>query len=298
MMFRLIARSAPQAASACEKRISSPWIKVSPRKFICFESVLAPALAWSSHVQSRVNFWVFPPRGEIQMNAEKAITEPVLAANKSNAKHSTGPNTELGKSVASRNSTKHGILSKKMLFDSDEERFDYEELRKRWHEYYQPDGPAEEYCVKEMVNNEWNLNSVESLVMKELTRRRRSAEQVDGIFNTDLHLPIESDDLPLDRTWACEKLVVRATADDDVTTSGRERHPKISQGKYVDNTQVASENEKRNRGHLEVHAVLGSSVDTLLRYQVRLKKDLYKAMDKLRELQKERRDSQGKNNNM
>lgn len=40
------------------------------------------------------------------------ISDKQLEANRSNALKSTGPKTELGKSIASKNSTTHGLLSK------------------------------------------------------------------------------------------------------------------------------------------------------------------------------------------
>ncbi len=56
------------------------------------------------------------------MRAKKVINDAVCNANRANAKQSTGPKTEKGKSIASRNASKHRILAKKVLLNSDEDR--------------------------------------------------------------------------------------------------------------------------------------------------------------------------------
>ena len=50
------------------------------------------------------------------------------AANRENAKRSTGPTTEIGKLRASGNSTKHSLFARKLFLD-DEERERFEEFR-------------------------------------------------------------------------------------------------------------------------------------------------------------------------
>ena len=43
-------------------------------------------------------------------------------------------------------------------------------------------------------------------------------------------------------------------------------------------------------GRLEIHAVLGSALETMTRYQAAVKRDLYRAMETLRKFQAERHD--------
>jgi hypothetical protein len=51
-------------------------------------------------------------------NSERAkISERRLAANRANAKKSTGPRTQRGKGYSKLNSFKHGLLAKKVMFD-------------------------------------------------------------------------------------------------------------------------------------------------------------------------------------
>lgn len=49
----------------------------------------------------------------------RTISERKLLANRANAKKSTGPRTERGKSWSRRNAVKHGLLSNAVLFHSD-----------------------------------------------------------------------------------------------------------------------------------------------------------------------------------
>ncbi len=157
---------------------------------------------------------------------------------------------------------------------------EYDALRKLWSEDWRPEGAAEEYCIEEIIANIWKLNVVEKLVEKEFERRTRTSNKSEGIgvFDNDLELPIESFDLPLDRAWDCEKVMVRAFSDRPGASS-----PSPKPGSFGNTFgDFMTSQGNRDGRHLEIQAVLGSSLDTLMRYQTRLKKDLYKAIDLLR----------------
>jgi hypothetical protein len=61
------------------------------------------------------------------------------------------------------------------------------------------------------------------------------------------------------------------------------RGPAVYEGKTVNMVQQCSRQNRQEAGHLEVEAVLGSSVDRLTRYQSALKRDLYRAIETLRD---------------
>lgn len=90
------------------------------------------------------------PAGEA---APKPISQRKLEANRRNAKRSTGPRTELGKSKSRRNSVKHGALARKVLFDEqglpqDVELYQYyEQLR----EEYPCDNLYEEFLRDDLL---------------------------------------------------------------------------------------------------------------------------------------------------
>jgi hypothetical protein len=63
-------------------------------------------------------------------------------------------------------------------------------------------------------------------------------------------------------------------------------------------TSAVQNTRKRNvqeAGHLEVEATLISSLEKWTRYQATLKRDFYRALEKLRDLQAERRKREGAN---
>jgi hypothetical protein len=83
-----------------------------------------------------------------------------LAANRRNAKKSTGPRTPQGRAVSKMNALKHGILSRQVLvrghaFEEDET--ELESLHRRFWEELQPAGPVEEMLVDQIVTAHWRL---------------------------------------------------------------------------------------------------------------------------------------------
>ena len=76
-----------------------------------------------------------------------------LAANRENAKSSTGPRTDEGKANSSRNSIKHGIYAIKLFSQTKEgaiEQAEYEELGAQLVEHYNPRGFKEELLVEQI----------------------------------------------------------------------------------------------------------------------------------------------------
>ena len=80
-------------------------------------------------------------------------------ANRENAKKSTGPKTDAGKTASSRNSFKHGLTgSQHMLPGDDEEEFLFlfNDHVIRFH----PEGPAEEKLVHRIAAGQWRLDRI------------------------------------------------------------------------------------------------------------------------------------------
>ena len=59
------------------------------------------------------------------MKIKKMVSEKVLAANRANAKMSTGPKNM---AMVTHNAFKHGLLSKRLRFESEEERMLFQNL--------------------------------------------------------------------------------------------------------------------------------------------------------------------------
>src|ERR1700756_2184326 len=89
-------------------------------------------------------------QGEDSMKQKRKLTDAVLAANRTNAKRSTGPKTPDGKSTVSRNALRHGLLSRRIHLDTDQDRREYQELLGSWTGHFRPRGPLEEFLVDEI----------------------------------------------------------------------------------------------------------------------------------------------------
>jgi hypothetical protein len=83
-----------------------------------------------------------------------------LAANRLNAKKSTGPKTSAGKAATSKNAIKYGVFSQSVLvasYDHIESPYEFAML---WQEFYDslvPVGPIEEALVEQILTAVWRM---------------------------------------------------------------------------------------------------------------------------------------------
>jgi hypothetical protein len=90
----------------------------------------------------------------------KTMSLKQIAANRLNARKSTGPKTPEGRAVSKMNALKHGILSKEAVVhgrcikESDRE---FAALHQRLWDELQPAGPLEEMLVDQIVTAHWRL---------------------------------------------------------------------------------------------------------------------------------------------
>lgn len=223
------------------------------------------------------------------MQHKKSVTSAVCAANRCNAQSSTGPKTDQGKSNSSHNAVRHGILARKIVLETHQQRAVFRELRQRCKTELCPEGLIEEFVVEEIVTLFWKLGIVEGLEVRELLRRQELSDDVDDIFRKELKLPISDYDLPLDRGWDIERMVVRAVAGKDQRQSESAHGSGIVQGQAAHLLKKSLNDDHKKVNHLEIEAVMGSTLENMTRYQAKLKRDLYRAIKTLREVQAERR---------
>jgi hypothetical protein len=216
------------------------------------------------------------------MTHKKSVSDAVRAANLANAQSSTGPRTEQGKSNSSNNAVRHGILARKVVLDTEEQRAEFLELCQHCKTELRPKGLIEKFIVEEIATLLWKLGIAEFLEVRELLRRQELSDDVDSIFNEDLELPISGYDLPLDRGWDCERMVVRAVAGTDKRYSATTCGPRVFQGKIIHFLKGRENNDDHEVDHLE----------SMTRYQAKLKRDFYRAIDTLRKMQAERREGE------
>lgn len=95
-----------------------------------------------------------------------------VAANRANARKSTGPKTAVGKAVAAGNATRHAILQAELAATRSEDANALEALRADFAAELAPVGPLEAALVERAVSALWRL------------RRVQVAEV--GLFNVDV----------------------------------------------------------------------------------------------------------------
>ncbi|MBF0556183.1 MAG: hypothetical protein HQK96_16810 [Nitrospirae bacterium] len=82
-----------------------------------------------------------------------------IEANKKNALESTGPKTENGKAIASKNAVKIGIYTKDILLDN-ENIIEYQELLSSFIDDLHPEGQTQTILVENIAVNYWRLKRV------------------------------------------------------------------------------------------------------------------------------------------
>ena len=92
-----------------------------------------------------------------------------IEANQKNVLKSTGPLSEQGRSVVSRNAVKHGILSTR-VYCEDEERELYEDFFRTMIRNLNPQGSFESFLSEKIISTAWRLRrvlQVETLMFQE-----------------------------------------------------------------------------------------------------------------------------------
>jgi hypothetical protein len=107
--------------------------------------------------------------------------ERQIAANRQNARNSTGPKTEHGKRRSRRNAIRHGLAAETII-DVLEDRATYKALQRAIHSDYHPRSNFELQLVGRLVSLLWRLrraNAIESgmLAIQADVRRKRIADE-------------------------------------------------------------------------------------------------------------------------
>lgn len=201
---------------------------------------------------------------------KKTMSEKALAANRANAQKSTGPKNC---GTVSQNARKHGLLADKIVFESDEEKENFGELVREVRQDRQPVGVIEDALVEEVAVCLWKLRAANGWEIQEVKNRRASSVAVMQTISESRkqeRLPLFSQwgsasDARLG--WECQELVVR---------SG-ERDSKEGFG------------DKTEGGNVQFEMKLTASLESVLRYESAIKRDLFRSLDALNRLQEARR---------
>jgi hypothetical protein len=172
---------------------------------------------------------------------------------------------------------KHGLLTKALSLQSDEEKAEFRELAAELQRDLKPRGILQGMLVEEIAVCWWKLQTAQGLQLKELRSRQKAST---AILKTFIHADEEADSLssrPDDLRsaipfgWECRELVL--------TVLGKQSEEK--------KTSSVEDNKTEKGGRLGFEAKLGTSADSLLRYESSWKRDLYRAIAALRNLQLE-----------
>jgi hypothetical protein len=110
------------------------------------------------------------------------ISERKLKANRENAKKSTGPRTDRGKSYSRRNALKHGLCARQLrdLHIRGEDPGEFSRLHSCFRDELQPVGALEELAVQRIAQYQWKLirawlceNAVIRIAQDQAERRER-----------------------------------------------------------------------------------------------------------------------------
>ena len=86
-------------------------------------------------------------------------TDKQVQANRRNARNSTGPRTEAGKQVSSRNAMRHGLTAEQVLLEGEDcARFDA--LRSAINMEFAPEGPVSVFLAERLAGLLWRLGRV------------------------------------------------------------------------------------------------------------------------------------------
>ena len=195
-------------------------------------------------------------------------SERQRAANRANARHSTGPKTPEGKAVVSRNALRHGLRARDVVLP--EEDVDaFEDLLNRVRAELSPVGPIEELLADRVVSTMWRLG--------------RSARAETALFDwrvRQLEVSRLEDEVSHQSTLVELSFMTRIT--------DQAAHAEALEA-------LARAKDKRNRDEV----LLGRAVDAdakesdalskLARYERSLERSLFRTLDELRQLQDRRR---------
>jgi len=95
-----------------------------------------------------------------EQKAGKMTSERQKAANRANARHSTGPKTSEGIAAVRLNAVRHGLLTRDVVLP-EEDAGAFEDLFNQVRANLSPVGPIEEFLADRVVNAMWRLRRLE-----------------------------------------------------------------------------------------------------------------------------------------
>jgi hypothetical protein len=215
------------------------------------------------------------------LKIKKTVSDKVIAANRSNSQHSTGPRSVSGKQASSRNAIKHGLLAKRLAFRDKGEEMEFKAFADNLQLDSQPEGTLERMVAEDICATWWTRVQTQGSELREIQDRRRAAEAILRAVAQNY----DQEQLSLFTTadgsysaaglgWECDELTIRTA-----TTNSEQEEERARE-----NSDKTGQTD-----HVQIVAKLNTSTENLLRYQNHLRRGLYGAIATLRDLQRERR---------
>jgi hypothetical protein len=202
---------------------------------------------------------------------KKTISDKVIAANRRNAQKSTGP-----KNVAAVrfNAVTHGLLAKRIIFQTEEEERGFQQLLDQFEEDLMPADILQRLLVHEIAVTSWKLEIVLEWELVDMRTRRAASRELLRRFmskcNDERVSVLSADRAETGNSvsankidWDCREVVLKA---------GNK------------NGDVLADELGETGGGSVMELRLTSPLETILRYQGSLKRDLYRAIQMLQSL--------------
>ena len=196
-------------------------------------------------------------------------TRDQIRANRQNALKSTGPRTGKGKARSSKNSMKHGLLSREIVIVGERPE-DFEEFLCGLEERLQPQGGLEEELVSRMATNLWRLRRVSRIEASILTRNifleraARASRQASALVRIEPVFP--------DLTMSAETIL-----DPDRHTKARADAAKARDNAAADDTLIGAA--------FIMDSAAPDALSKLGRYEASIERSVYRALHQLERMQ-------------
>ncbi|MGB8901580.1 MAG: hypothetical protein WCC90_21085 [Methylocella sp.] len=197
-------------------------------------------------------------------------SERQRAANRANARHSTGPKTPKGKAAIRLNARSHGLFARDVVLP-EEDADAFEDLFNQVRATLSPVGPIEEFLVDRAVNAMWRL------------RRLERAET--ALLHSRMH-GLKADRLAIERR-SYEKSFLGDCSFGGTYITDEAAHTEASEA-LRRATYEQNRDEVLLGRAIDADAKEGDAFAKLTRYERSLDRSFFRALDELRHIQDKR----------
>ena len=201
------------------------------------------------------------------MGIKKTMTPKALLANHDNGKRTPGPHNT---AFTRMNAIKHALLARNLRFQSEEEKETFYRMMDEFVQYHQPLGRTEHELVWEVGLGFWRLAQVYGWELDEIIHRRDAAAGILQALKRNGDAQHVEQLEPALEGWAAQEIVLRS---DSRTSEEKEDFAENSAGKS---------------GQAFVEARLTPPLELITRYAASIRRDIYRALATLIELQRQR----------